>query len=68
MKITTCPSCGSRKVKKVRGVLEVRGKKKNISVPDIEYHRCSQCEETFTDIENEKRIDAYLSRKGKHAA
>lgn len=68
MKISTCPICGSRRIKRVTGPLEVHIKRKTVTVPGIEYHRCEKCEETFTDIENERRIDAFLSRQRKHAA
>ena len=68
MKITRCPNCESRKIKRVRGSLELKTKKKSISVPDIDYFLCSKCLATYTDIEAEKRIDAFLARKRKRAA
>ena len=68
MRLSTCPTCASRRIKKVKGSLEVHIKSKSVVVPNIEYHQCEKCGETLTDIENEKRIDAYLSRKRAVAA
>lgn len=68
MKISICPACGSPKIKKTKGAFEIVTRKKKVSVPDIEYHQCQNCGERFTDIENEKRIDDYLTSKRSHAA
>ena len=68
MKISNCPSCGGQGLKKTRGPLEVHIKKKTIMVPAIEFYRCEKCGETLTDIENEQRIDTFLSKHRKRAA
>ena len=68
MKISTCPTCGSRKIKKSKGPFEIVVRTKKVPVPNVEYHHCQNCGERFTDIENEKRIDAYLTSKRRHAA
>jgi len=68
MNISICPTCGSRRIKKITGFLDVHVKGKTVRVPDIESHRCEKCGETLTDIENERRIDTFLSRRPRKRA
>jgi len=68
MNISICPTCGSRRIKKTRGFLNVHVKGKTVRIPDIESHQCEKCGETLTDIENERRIDAFFSRRARKRA
>lgn len=58
MKITTCPSCGSKGIKSVRQdwAGEHRGRK--YVVPDLEFHACPECGERVYDREAMRRIQA----------
>jgi YgiT-type zinc finger domain-containing protein len=58
--ITTCIVCQSAQIKKKRGSFPVTCHDKTVEVPGIESYHCSQCGETFLDLDNETKIDAYL--------
>ena len=59
-KITHCISCNSVKIAKKRGSFPVSIRGKTIRVPNIERYVCAECGETFLDLDNEAKIDAYL--------
>jgi YgiT-type zinc finger domain-containing protein len=61
-RITRCISCHSDKIKKRRGLFPVSVCGESVKVPGIEYHVCSQCGETFLDLDNETKIDLYLKQ------
>ncbi len=65
---TRCIACRSDKVRKKRGLFPVTIRGETVKVPDIEYHICSQCGETFLDLDNETKIDLYLKQHGARAA
>ena len=44
-KITRCPSCGSAKIKKIRGKWSGQYRGRPYSVRSLEYHECSNCGE-----------------------
>jgi len=56
MRITFCPTCGSKKVKKVRRDLveEYQG----YTVPKLEFHKCPDCGEKIYGPEAMRRIEA----------
>jgi len=58
MKIATCPSCGSRKVRKVRRDLTREFRGQTYSVPDVEFHECPDCGEKIYDREAMQKIEA----------
>ena len=59
MKITECPTCGGKKVKKVcrnwRG--EVNGKP--YLVPNLEFYECPDCGECLFDPDAMRTIEGY---------
>ena len=59
MKITTCPSCGSGKIKRVRRnwVGECSGRA--YTVPDLGFHECPDCGEKVYDREAMRKIEAH---------
>ncbi|MBI2210786.1 MAG: YgiT-type zinc finger protein [Deltaproteobacteria bacterium] len=59
LKITTCPSCGSRKVKKVRRSWTGSFKGKRYTVPNLQYHECPDCGEKVYDRDAMREIEAY---------
>lgn len=49
IKITTCPTCGSRKIKRVRKTVAREFEGKSYTVPDLEFYECPNCGEELYD-------------------
>jgi YgiT-type zinc finger domain-containing protein len=45
LNIKTCPTCGSRQIKRVRGPLKRKHNGRSFVVPNVEYFACPQCGE-----------------------
>jgi YgiT-type zinc finger domain-containing protein len=58
MDIRTCPSCGSKKIRKVRGRISREYEGLKYSVPDVEYYECPDCGERIYGIEAVRKIQA----------
>jgi YgiT-type zinc finger domain-containing protein len=61
-RITRCISCHSDKIVKKRGAFPAPIRGKTVKIPNVEYYVCSQCGETFLDLDNETKIDLYLEQ------
>jgi YgiT-type zinc finger domain-containing protein len=61
--IAHCISCQSEKIRKKRGALPLTVHGKVVKIPNVEWYECAQCGETFLDLDNESKIDAYLERQ-----
>ena len=48
-KITTCPSCGSSKIRRIRGDSTREYDGISYVVPDLEYYECPDCGERLYD-------------------
>lgn len=59
VKITLCPSCGSKKIKKVRGNWEGKFQGQTYTVPDLEFYICPDCGEKVYDQEALRKIEAH---------
>ena len=59
LKITRCPTCGSRKIKKVRRNLKSEVHGKRYTVPNLEFYECPACGEHVYDPEAMRKIQAY---------
>lgn len=57
MKISICPSCGGKKIKKVQRDWIGKFEGKNYTVPDLEFHECSDCGEMIYEREAMRRIE-----------
>jgi YgiT-type zinc finger domain-containing protein len=59
LNITTCPSCGSESIRRVRRTWrgEVQGQR--YSVPGLEFYECPDCGEKVYDREAMRRIEAH---------
>ncbi|NUM77415.1 YgiT-type zinc finger protein [candidate division KSB1 bacterium] len=73
IKITTCPTCGSKKIKKVRKNLTRSFQGQIYTVPNLEFHECPDCGERLYDRDAMRKIEAYSpayakARKRKKAA
>jgi YgiT-type zinc finger domain-containing protein len=64
--IKTCPTCGSRRVRRVRedAKLTIRGRR--VVVPDVEFIRCDACGEQLFDHEANQKIDAVVFGPRRH--
>ncbi len=58
MSITFCPSCGSKKLKKVRRNLVEECQGQTYVVPRLEFHECPDCGEKIYGPEAMRRIEA----------
>jgi len=61
--MTNCISCGSGKIKRKRGPFPATVHGKTVKVPSVEYYCCSDCGETFLDLDNEAKLDRYLEQQ-----
>lgn len=59
MKITTCPSCGSKKIKKVRRNWTGESQGQTYTVPELEFHECPKCGEKIYDRDAMRKIEAH---------
>lgn len=59
LKIKTCPSCGSGKIKKVRRNWDGIFKGKRYTVPDLPYYECPECGERVYDRDAMGEIEAH---------
>ncbi len=59
LEITTCPSCGGKKIKRVQRnwTRSLNGKK--YTVPKLEYYECADCGEKVYDREAMRKIEAH---------
>jgi len=60
--ITRCISCDSDKIMKKKGPFSAAVSGTTVKIPGIEYYVCSECGETFLDLDNETKIDLYLEQ------
>jgi YgiT-type zinc finger domain-containing protein len=56
--ITHCPSCGSSKIKKVRGPVSHVVGGETYTVPGVTYHACPDCGERVYDGEAVSKMQA----------
>ena len=57
-RITTCPSCGSKRIKKVRRNWTGNFKGKTYTVRDLEYYKCPDRREKIYDRDAMRQIEA----------
>ena len=56
--ITHCPTCGSRKIRKIQGPLTREFKGETYTVADITYHECPDCGEHLYEPEAMDKLQA----------
>lgn len=66
LNITTCPSCGGKRIKRVRGNWTGKFKGQKYTVPNLEYYECPDCGEKVYDREAMRAIESH-SPAFKHA-
>ena len=58
-RITTCPSCSSPKIRKVRRNWTANFKGKRYTVPNLEYYECPNCGEKIYGRDAMRKIEAH---------
>ena len=59
LKITICPTCDSKKIKKVCRDLTETVNGQTYTVPALEFYECPNCGEELYDREAMQKIEAY---------
>jgi YgiT-type zinc finger domain-containing protein len=59
LEITTCPDCGSGKIKKVRRNWAGSFKGRRYTVPRLQYYECPDCGEKVYDRDAMREIEAH---------
>lgn len=59
IKITSCPTCGSKKIKKVQKNLMRSFQGQTYTVPNLEFHECPDCGERLYDRDAMRKIEAH---------
>ena len=49
LKLTICPNCGNKNLKKVRKAVNGARQGKRYSAPDVEFYECPDCGERIYD-------------------
>lgn len=57
--ITVCPSCGSKKIKRVRREWTGEYEGQSYTVPRLEFHECPDCGEKVYDREAMRQIESH---------
>ena len=57
--ITICPTCGSKKIRRVRRDVTRNFKGKEYTVPNLEFYECPDCDERVFDREAMRQIESY---------
>jgi YgiT-type zinc finger domain-containing protein len=61
--LRTCPTCGSRALQPVHGSVQLRIKRRQVTIPDLDFMRCGKCGEQIFDSEANRKIDDYFSKQ-----
>jgi len=59
LKITTCPTCGSKRIKKLKRDWTDEFQGKTFTVPTLEFHECPDCGERLYDAQAMRKIEAH---------
>ena len=59
--LRSCPTCGHRTLKPVHGPAVLKIKRRRVTIPDLDYLRCTHCGEELFDSDASRKIDAFLA-------
>ncbi|MBD3347100.1 MAG: YgiT-type zinc finger protein [Chitinivibrionales bacterium] len=58
-KISSCPTCGSNKIKKIKRDYSDEYNGKNYIIPDLEFEECPDCGEQLFDREALRKMEKF---------
>jgi len=59
LKIHTCPTCGSKRIRLVRRGVTRTFRGRTYQVPDVEFHECPNCGEKLYGREAMHKLESY---------
>src|SRR5689334_9391123 len=59
LKLSVCPNCGNKKLKRVRKAVTGTRQGKRYSVPSVEFYECPDCGERVYDPEAVRQIEQH---------
>jgi YgiT-type zinc finger domain-containing protein len=66
LEIKSCPSCGSRRIKRVRQDWTGKFRNRSYSVPNLAFYECPKCGGRVYDREAMRRIESYSPAYSRH--
>lgn len=63
MVMTTCPLCGSKRLRRSLEVYVTRRGGKKVTINDLEVYRCDRCKQGFLSDEAMRRIEERARRR-----
>jgi YgiT-type zinc finger domain-containing protein len=63
--LSKCPTCGSRRLQKVRSDFATTVQGRSVLVPDLERQECPDCGEILFDCEAMERLESLRTNKRK---
>jgi YgiT-type zinc finger domain-containing protein len=66
IKLTVCPSCGNKNLKKVHKTVAGTRHGKRYSAPNVEFYECPDCDERIYDPVAIRQIEEYSHVPLKH--
>jgi YgiT-type zinc finger domain-containing protein len=64
-KITKCPTCGSKRIRRVRRDVSIDVGNLHYVTPDVEFEKCPNCGEEIFDLDAMEKIQAYRPSLGR---
>jgi YgiT-type zinc finger domain-containing protein len=65
--IKTCPTCGSKRIRKVKRTVTRTSRGRQFTVPQLTFHECPVCGEQVYSPEAMDKIEAHRSKSRKAA-
>ncbi len=66
--LKTCPTCGSRRIRRVRRTVTRKSRGKRFTVPNLTFHECPACGEQVYSPEAMEKIEAHRPKRGSAVA
>ncbi len=63
MNLTECPTCGSKSIKSVKGIIKRCVQRKDINIPNVTYWHCSECKEKIFSPDTMKSMEDFIRKK-----
>ena len=68
MNLKTCPTCGSKRIRRVRRTVTRQSRGKPFTVPQLDFHECPACGEQVYSPDAMAKIEACRPKRRKSAA